>query len=92
MTLAELLISLRNRLNIAIEQDDHETCGYLQTTFNQMTEASFEEGNDKLLALLDDMHYAAQHSSARHKADDAIPTDEKIMAVFHSDETDEKVS
>ena len=85
LTLPDLLISLRNRLQAAIEQKDEETQHRLAITFDEMLEASYSSGHREFCVLLEDLNYAINHIRiAPWKAD--IPTDEQIYAAFASND------
>lgn len=88
LTLADLLIALRNRLLAAMERHDKQALADLSTTFVEMAEASYGNGNQKFCSLLDDLEYAANHAGmgVDWKARDAIPSDEQIWAAFRSDD------
>lgn len=86
LTLADLIIALKNRLQTAVEQGDLKASSELRMTFDQMLDAFYGVGSREQCAMPEDLVYAANHVSiARHKAEDAIPSDEHIRATFRSD-------
>ena len=70
-----------------MEQNDQEAIHDLRSTFGELLETSYGDGNQKFCALLEDLEYATNHINvARWKAEDAIPTDEQIKAAFASND------
>lgn len=87
LTLADLVIKLRDRLQTAIEQKDAEEAGLIHTTIGTMIEVSYGEGNEELIGVLEDLRHASIHAGMGFfKMARPIPTDEQIKAVFQSDE------
>jgi hypothetical protein len=85
LTLADLLISLKNRLRTAMAEHNKEMIRDLRITFGEMADASYGDGNEKFCALLEDLEYATNHIGlADWKAEAAIPSDEQIYAAFIS--------
>lgn len=63
MTLAELLVALRQRLVDALNQNDRDKLQQLCVVFGTMREASYTSPNRALSAILEDLEYSAQHGA-----------------------------
>ena len=84
LTLADLLIALKNQLWIAIEQEDRDTLSRLANCFGLLME--IYKQNEKLYDMLDDLGYTAAEAAMGMPYTSDIPSDEKINAICRLDD------
>jgi hypothetical protein len=78
MNLATLLISLRQRLVDAWEQDDQESLSQLKTTFTTLREVSYEGDNKNLVSIFVALEDAARDAVMGVKGKSEIPSSDAI--------------
>jgi hypothetical protein len=85
VTLADLLVALRQRLVDVLAQNDRDTLQQLCIVFGTMREASYTGPNRALSAILTDLEYSAQHGAmgVMGKTQD-IPSVDAIRAALVS--------
>ncbi|MBI5670264.1 MAG: hypothetical protein HZC41_19900 [Chloroflexi bacterium] len=82
MTLADMVLSLRQRLLDAREQDDRASLGVLQTTFGALIEASYGTQERTLIEILIALEDAARDAAMGVGWKSDIPSVEGIQQAF----------
>lgn len=82
MTLADMVVSLRQRLLDAREQQDRSSLGVLQTTFGALIEASYDTQERSLIEILVALEDSARDAAMGVGWKSDIPSVERIQQAF----------
>lgn len=84
MTLADMVLSLRQRLLDACEQRDRSQLGILQTTFGALVEASYGTQEPALIEILVALEDAARDAGMGVTWKSDVPSVETIQRAFET--------
>jgi len=82
MTLLDFMLSLRQRLLDSMEESNQQLAEEIFITLSTLREASYEQQNESLTALIVDLVDSARDAASGVKGKLEIPTVEQIQAQF----------
>ena len=84
MTLLDFLLSLRQRLLIAMDSNNRQSAEEIFITLSTLRDVSYEQENEELTSLIVDLVDSARDIASGIRGKSEIPTVKNIQSLFPS--------